>query len=176
MYPLERLGKTAVDFMGGFLKLVLCPEWRCSLDLKRWLDRINYPIESATDPPATVSPSEISGPLVEVRRVETEQHRYIQTPGVEALLVGEGSAVPAGEHANRNAASSLPIPHHALYVDGSQGLMHPYESVRRFGTASSVRSRASGQRGDSSELTGLGTSLGALMQQTALAQKKEICL
>lgn len=71
LYPLERPMKTAVDFMGDFLKLGLCPEASGNLQLEQWLDETDPLVERETVPPATVSPLEISGPLDSDRRVET---------------------------------------------------------------------------------------------------------
>lgn len=177
MYPVERLEKTAVDFMGEFLILGTCPEWRCSLNCEQWLGGPYNPAESKAAVPATASLFLNLSAAGRRLRVETEQpHPYTQES--ERCLVGDRTAASAGERANRNAATSLPVPHHALHFESSQGLMSPYESVRRCQEpASSVRSRVSGQRGDSSGLTGLGISLSRADSSLGdLAHKKEFCL
>lgn len=167
--------------MSDFLNLALCPEWRCSLDLKRRLGGSYKPVERDS-----ISPL----PSLRILKVQARARCGVERYGklhtttavpssiiqVEALLVGEGSAVPAGEHANRNAATSLPIPRHALYSNGSHRAGPPMpERSSTAGRSSSVRSASNGVARDSSELEGSGTSTGVLIPFLRdLAQKESV--
>jgi hypothetical protein len=140
------------------------------LECSRRIGGINYPSETVSDsgnPPQHLS--QIWSRKLESRSLETPHHN-----SSGSMLDGDRAVPTAGVRANRNAAFSLPIPHHALYFKGSHTACPPMqERSTASERLSSVRSHAQrGLRENWSELESLGTSSTALTLSSGISPIK----